>query len=393
MKPDPMLMIPGPTPVPQEVLEVMARPPIGHRSPEFKAILKDVYAGLQWIFQTQRPVFLYTASGTGAMEAAMVNVLNPGDEILVLSCGVFSHRWAEIANELGLVVHLQEVPAGQPSNAEDLTTFLNSDYGPRIKAVYMIHSETSTGVLNPVKALTQIIRTHSDALVIVDTVTSLGAAPFHFDDWDIDIAVSGSQKGFMIQAGLAFLAVSERAMKAHQQVKAPGYYFNFSKYEKNIEPGQTPYTPAISLIRGLQKALELMQAEGLENITRRHFRNQMMVRNAVRAMGLPLFVESDAFASPAVTSILPPDGVSVDHIRAGLKDKFGIIVANGQKELLGKIFRIGHLGAIFPRDMLTTLSSLEVVLHELGFNKTPLGTGVAAAQSDYLHPKELIHHG
>lgn len=383
MKPDPLLMIPGPTPVPNAVLEALARPPIGHRSQAFKDILKDVTAGLQWIFQTTRPVFLYTASGTGAMEAALVNTLNPGDEIVVLACGVFSQRWAEIAKDLGLHAHVLSVPPGEANTPEALETFLKRN--GKVKAVCMIHNETSTGVINPVETLTQVVKAHSDALVIVDAVTSLGAAPFQFDAWGIDIAVSGSQKGFMLPPGLAFLAASEKAMAYHQQCKNPGYYFNFSKYEKNTAANQTPYTPAITLAQGLQKALELLQSEGLENIFARHRLNQRMVRAAAKAMGLTLFVPSDTIASPSVTSILPPEGVSVDAIRSALRERFNITIANGQKELAGKIFRIGHLGAIFPREVFTVLSALEAVCHQLGFAKAPLGSAVAAAQEEYSH--------
>lgn len=387
MKADPFLMIPGPTPVPQAVLEVLARPPIGHRSGEFKKILKDVYAGLQWVFQTERPVFLYTASGTGAMEAALSNVLNPEDEILVQACGVFSQRWADIAKDLGIKAHVQSVEAGQPHDAEALKSFLTGPEGNKIKAVCLIHSETSTGVLNDIEGLTQVVKAHSSALVIVDTVTSLGAAPFYFDKWGVDIAVSGSQKGFMLPPGLAFLAVSDAAMAAHRECRAPGFYFHFGRHEKNLEPGQTPYTPALGLIRGLEKSLELMQAEGLEKVHQRHALNQRMVREAAKAMGLKLLVENDALASLAVTSIVPPEGVTVDAIRAGLREQFSITIANGQKELMGKIFRIGHLGAIFPRDVLMTLAALETVLHQQGFKGAPLGTAVAKAQ------EVLIAHG
>jgi aspartate aminotransferase-like enzyme len=378
IKADPMLMIPGPTPVPASVLEVLARAPIGHRSSEFKATMKSVYTRLKWIFQTEQPVFLYTASGTGAMEAALVNTVNPGELVLVLSCGVFSKRWAEIAKTLGMNVTLQEIPDGQAFSPDDVAGILKAQSG--FKAVCLIQSETSTGVLNPVESLTAAIKQHSDALVFVDTVTSLAAAPFYMDQWGVDIAVSGSQKGFMTPPGLAFLAVSERAMAAHKTCKTPGYYFNFTQNEKNIESGQTPYTPAVSLIRGLDKALEMMQTDGLEAIFKRHQLTQSMAREAMRRLGLALFVESDILASPAVTSVIPPQGVSVDDIRAGLREQFGITIANGQKDLIGKIFRIGHLGAIFPRDMLTTLSALEILLYQSGYRQYPLGTAVGAAQ-------------
>ena len=391
MKPEVMLMIPGPTPVPQDVLEVLARPPIGHRSEAFKAVLKDVFLQLQWAFCTQQPVFLYSASGTGAMEAALVNTLNSGDAILVLACGVFSMRWAEIAKTLGYKVHLQEAPAGQGHDVHALEAFLKSQEGQAIKAVCLIHNETSTSVMNPVQHLAQVIQAHSNALIIVDTVTSLGATPFEFDNWGIDIAVSGSQKGFMLPPGLSFLAVSQKAMAAHQQTCAPGYYFNFNKQLKSLQAASTPYTPALGLIRGLQEALNLMQADGLEAIFERHALNRAMVRNAIRAMGLELFVADEAWASPSVTAILPPDGISVNAIRARMRETFNITLANGQKELEGKIFRIGHLGAIFPRDILTVIASLEAVLHQLGYQGASLGKGIAGAQAVLIGQKETIH--
>ena len=380
MKSDTLLMIPGPTPVPQAILEVLARPPIGHRSEGFKKILNDVYTGLQWVFQTKQPVLLYTASGTGAMEAALVNVLNAGDTVLVLDCGVFSHRWAEIAKTLGLTVQLLSVPPGEPNLPETLAQTLNGPEGKNIKAVCLIHSETSTGVMNPIQELTRVVREHSEALVIVDTVTSLGATEFKFDDWGVDIAVSGSQKGFMLPPGLAFLAVSERAMAAHKQCATPGYYFNFSKYEKSQSTLQTPYTPAITLTCGLQKALSLLQEEGLEGVFARHALNRKMARESMLALGLPLLVKDDQYASPATTAVYPGEGASVDAVRAAMRERFSITIANGQKDLAGKIFRIGHLGAIFPRDMLTVISCLETVYHQHGFTQAQPGVATGKAQ-------------
>jgi aspartate aminotransferase-like enzyme len=380
VQPNPMLMIPGPTPVPEAVLEVLARPPIGHRSPEFKAVLQSVYAALPPLFGTKRPVYVYTASGTGAMEAALVNTVPAGGAILVLSCGVFSQRWAEIANTLGLTVHVQTVPAGHAHDLTQLEAFLKGPDARNVQAVCCIHNETSTGVMNPVAEIARIVRAYSDALVIVDTVTSLGAVAFEMDAWGVDVAVSGSQKGFMLPPGLAFLACSERALARHQQVSAPGYYFNFTHAEKNTAAGQTPWTPALGLIRGLEKALELMHAEGVQAIEARHRLNQQMIRQAATAMGLSLFVPDEQIASPAITAILPPEGISVDDIRAGIKRDFAITLANGQKDLTGKIFRVGHLGAIFPRDMLTVVSALEATLARLGYTGCQAGAGSAAAQ-------------
>lgn len=384
MKPEPMLMIPGPTPVPQEVMVELSHHPVGHRSGEFKALLNAAEPRLQWLYQTKRPVYVYTSSGTGAMEAALINTLSPDDSILVLSCGVFSDRFGDIGKALGLTVHKQEVEHGQPNVTEDLEAFLKGPEGKAVKAVCMIHNETSTGVLNPIEEFARIIRQHSDALIIVDTITGLGAAPFKFDDWGIDIAVSGSQKGFMLPPGLAVIAVSERALSAHQKTQNPGYYFNFSAYEKQIVNGQTPWTPAVTLIRGLEKALELMESEGLDGLHKRHRENRRMVREAIKALGLEPLVSDDRYASFSVTSIKKPDDVTIDDLRAGLKNEFNLTFANGQKGLKGKIFRIGHLGAIYSRDVLTGISCLEVVLNRLGHTKAPLGTGIAAAQQALL---------
>lgn len=381
MKKAELLMIPGPTPLPEAVRTVMSSPAIGHRSAEFKDVLKRVFPNLRWLFQSKNQVFLYTASGTGAMEASMSNTLNAGDRILVLVNGVFSQRWAEIAKTLGLTTETLDVPAGDFHTPDMLREYLEANKGSNYKAILLTHSETSTGVLNPIRELTTVIRqSHPDALVIADTITSLGAAEFALDDWDIDIAVSGSQKGFMLPPGLSFLAWSDRAWKAHQDCKHPGYYFNFTRYQKSQLENTTPYTPATHLILGLDVALSLMMEEGLDNIVARHARNQAMTRAGLKAMGLALFVKDDRYASPSVTSFLPPAGLTVDAVRAGLKKRFGIIIADGQKDLKGKIMRIGHLGHVSEREVLATLAALEAVLSELG-HAVPAGAGVSAAMN------------
>jgi aspartate aminotransferase-like enzyme len=376
-----MLMIPGPTPLPERVRVAMGQPAIAHRGEAFKGVMKRVLPNLQWAFQTQNPVLLYTASGTGAMEAALVNTLNPGDKVLGLSCGVFSHRWVEVAQTLGLDVAEMTVEPGQPNTAEALKIRLAAETGEPFKAVMLIHSETSTGVLNPVQDLVKVIRDYG-ALSIVDTVTSLCSMPCPVDEWGIDIAVSGSQKGFMVPPGLAFLSVSPAALAAHKQVKNPGYYFNFSKYLKAQTDLTTPYTPATHLIAALDEALLMMQEEGLPAIHARHVQNRNAVRAAVTAMGLPLLVPHAEQASGAATAVYPPQGLTVAAIRAGLK-QHGIIVADGQGAALkGKIFRLGHLGYCYPRDVMTAISVLDTVLINLGY--TPKTSGLAAAQAVYL---------
>lgn len=375
----PFLMIPGPTPLPNAVREVMSRPGIGHRSPEFKAVLKRVFPKLQQVFRTQQNVLLFTASATGAIEAAMVNTLNPGETILVLSCGVFSSRWADMAKSLGLNAQEINVPQGEANTLESLKEALAADTQKAIKAVIFVHSETSTGALNHVQPMVQAIREHG-ALSIVDTVTGLSADAFHFDEWGVDLAISGSQKGFMMQPGLSFLAVGERALKRHQdEVKNPGFYFNFTRNIKAQGQDNTAYTPATHLILALDVSLDMMLAEGIDAMNARHHKLRNMVRAGVRAMGLNPLVEDDAHASPAVTAVLPPEGIAAPDIRKVMKERFQITLADGQAALKGKIFRIGHLGYVGEREVFMTLAALEATLVQLGHPVSP-GAGLSAAQ-------------
>lgn len=380
MKKAELLMIPGPTPLPEAVREVLNRPAVGHRSADFKEVLRRVFPNLQWAFKSKNPVFLYTASGTGAMEAAVSNTCNPGDQVLVLSNGVFSQRWAEIAQSFGVTIEVLSIPNGEAHTPALLQECLEANQDNPFKAIFLNHSETSTGVLSPIREMAATARKISpDSLIIVDAITSLGAADFDFDGWDLDIAVSGSQKGFMLPPGLSFLTYSDRAMAAHNQCKNPGYYFNFTRYLKSQQEDTTPYTPGTHLILGLDVALRLMMEEGMPNIVTRHRMLQRMTRAGVQALGLELFVKNEAQASPSVTSFLPPAGVSVDAVRSALRKRFGIVIADGQKELKGKLMRIGHLGHVSERDVLTTLAALESVLLELGVLVQP-GAAVAAAE-------------
>jgi aspartate aminotransferase-like enzyme len=379
------LMIPGPTPLPDTVRAAMGLPGIGHRSPEFKAVLANVFPRLKQVFKTQSAdVLMYTASGTGAVEAAMVNTLNVGDTVLIVSCGVFSDRWGAMAKSLGFNVQELKAPAGEANTVESLAAALAADTTKQIKAVSLIHSETSTGVLNPIKEMVALIRQHG-ALSIVDSVTGLTAAPFEFDEWGIDLAISGSQKGFMIPPGLSFLAVGPRAWEAHKQCQNPGFYFNFTRNKKAQDQDTTAYTPATHLILALDAALDIMMEEGMEAMNARHAQLQTMVRAGVSALGLKPFVQDVAQASPSVSSVLPPAGISVDAIRKGLKKDYLITVADGQAELKGKIFRIGHLGFVSQRDVLMTLAALEGTLLKLGMDVTP-GAAVAAAQRAAAKP-------
>ena len=358
------LMIPGPTPVPERVLLALAKHPIGHRSKEFSAILRRVEEGLKWVFQTKSDVHIYTSSGTGAMCSAIGNLVNQGDKVLCLIIGNFGKRWAKIAKMRGAEVIELEVPYGKAINPDDLKEILDKDVNKEIKIVTMTHNETSTGVTNPVKELAALIKNHG-AISVVDGITSLGALECRMDEWGIDVLISGYQKGFMIPPGLAFLAANDRAFEVHKKCVYPDFYFNWTDYKKNLEKDTNPWTPAVNLIVALDSALEMMKEEGLDNIFARHKENAMLLRQGIKDMGLKLFVEDEKIASYAITAVLPPEGVSVPDIRKTLKEKYDITVANGQNDLKDKIFRMGTLGFVSRRDVLTALASLKETIDEL----------------------------
>ena len=265
MKDKNFLMIPGPTPVPESVLLAMAKHPIGHRSSEFSAILEETYADLKWLFQTQNEVFIYTSSGTGAMEGALSNLVNEGDKVLSLVIGNFGARWAKIAKSLGAEVEKIEVEPGKAIDPKVLKERLDADVNKEIKIVTLTHNETSTGVTNPLKELISIIKEHG-AVSVVDGVTSVGAIECKMDEWGIDVLISGSQKGFMIPPGLAFLAASEKAFKMHEECKHPSFYFDWSAYRKSVRANSTPYTPAVNLIVALNEALKMIDSITVDDI-------------------------------------------------------------------------------------------------------------------------------
>lgn len=374
MKDKTFLMIPGPTPVPESVMLEIAKHPIGHRSSEFSSILKEVYENLKYVFQTKNDVFMFTSSGTGAMCAALENLVNEGDKVLCLSLGNFGNRWAKIAESRGADVEKIEVDAGQVIDPEVLKKRLAEDTNKEIKIVTLTHSETSTGAANDVKTLCSIIREHG-AISVVDGVTSVCAMPVKPDEWGIDVLVSGSQKGFMIPPGLAFLVANERAWKVYEQCKHPSFYFDWAAHKKAVEGDTTPFTPAVNLIVGLNTALKMIKEEGIENMNARHKRHCMALRNALRAINLELLVKDDNDASHSITSILPPEGISVPDIRSTMKNDFDIVVANGQAKLKDKIFRMGTLGFVCDRDLIAAIGALEATLYKLG-HKFELGNGV-----------------
>ena len=374
MKDKTFLMIPGPTPVPESVLLEIAKHPIGHRSSEFSSILEEVYTNLKYVFQTENDVFMFTSSGTGAMCAALENLINEGDKVLSLVIGNFGNRWAKIAESRGAKVEKIEVEAGEVINPEVLKKRLCEDTDKEIKIVTLTHSETSTGAANDIKTLCSIIKEHG-ALSVVDGVTSVCAMPCKPDEWGIDVLVSGSQKGFMIPPGLAFLTANEKAWKVYEQCKHPSFYFDWAAHRKSVRANSTPFTPAVNLIAGLNVALKMIKEEGIDNMNARHKRHAMALRHALKAINLKLLVELDENASHSITSILPPEGITVPDIRKALKEDYDIVVANGQNQLKDKSFRMGTLGFVCDRDFIASVGALEAVLYKLG-HKFNLGDGV-----------------
>ncbi|MEO1404225.1 MAG: alanine--glyoxylate aminotransferase family protein [Cyanobacteria bacterium J06635_1] len=372
-----ILMIPGPTPVPEKVLRAMAKHPIGHRSGDFSKITAEINAHLKWLFQTQNDVLTLAASGTGAMEAAMINFLSPGDHVIVGCNGKFGERWADVAKAFGLNVQIISAEWGTPLDPEAFRTVLETDAAKIVKAVVITHSETSTGVLNDLETINGYVKAHGEALMIVDAVTSLGAYNLPIDELGLDVVGSGSQKGFMIPPGLGFVSVSDKAWAAYETAKLPRYYFDLGKYRKSAAKDSTPFTPPINLYFALHAALEMMRAEGLVEIFARHQRHKQATRLAIKALGLPLLAPDD-YASTAVTAVIP-DGVEAEQIRSVMRKQFDIALAGGQDHLKSKIFRIGHLGFICDRDILTTVGALETTLHSLGYERFTPGSGIAAA--------------
>ncbi|MBD2514622.1 alanine--glyoxylate aminotransferase family protein [Nostoc sp. FACHB-973] len=372
-----MLMIPGPTPVPEAALLALAKHPIGHRTSEFSNILGEVTENLKWLHQTQSDVLMLNVSGTGAVEAGIINFLSPGDRILVGSNGKFGERWVEIGQAYGLNVEEVKVEWGKPLDPEVFAQKLQADTQKEIKAVIITHSETSTGVLNDLESINRHVKEHGEALIIVDAVTSLGAFNLPVDAWGLDVVASGSQKGYMIPPGLGFVSVSPKAWEAYKTAKLPKYYLDLGKYRKSAAKNTTPFTPPVNMIVALHTTLRIMKEEGLESIFTRHERLKNATRAAIKGLNLPLFA-ADSHASPAITSVAP-QGIESDKIRSLMKKRFDIALAGGQDHLSNKIFRIGHLGFVSDRDILSCIASLEVTLRELGYEDFAPGGGVAAA--------------
>jgi len=374
------IFAPGPTPVPEAVLSVLARAPLHHRTKEFIEVLGRVRTNLAYLFQTKQPAYLLASSGTGAMEATLVNLFAVGDEVLTIDGGKFGERWGKLATAFGLKPQVLKVEWGQSVDPEEIRKALKAN--PKIRAVLFQASETSTGVYHPVEQIAKVVRESSDALVIVDAITALGVSDLPMDKWGLDVVVSGSQKALMLPPGLAFMAMSERAQEHRKRANIPNFYFNLKAEDKAAVGGETAWTPAVSLISGLDLVLQRMKDVGLEKVFEYNALLAEATRRGVKAMGLELFakgVPSNALTAVIVPPSIPEGKKIVSHLR----DRFAITVAGGQDAWKGKMFRIAHLGYYDELDMLTMLSATELTLRALGHN-CELGKGVGAAQQYFL---------
>jgi len=367
------LMTPGPTPVPEDIRAEMARPMIHHRTKEYQAIFKDATEGLRKIFKTANDVYTFTSSGTGAMEASIVNVLSPGDKIIVVRGGKFGERFGDIAKAYGVEVVAIDVPWGSGPCPADIEDALKKN--PGIKGVYTTLCETSTATVFSIKEIGKVVG-KTDAIFVVDVISGLGADKFENDAWGVDIAVCGSQKGLMIPPGLAFCSVSQKAWKAAEASKLPKFYFNFKKYKKAWLDTDTPFTSAITLVIGLKKAVEAINAKGIDNVIAEHTAQADAFRAAAKAMGLSIFSKSP---SNAVSGINTPADMNADELIKLLKTEYGVTFAGGQEQLKGKIFRAAHMGGIDKEHTLESIKALESALAKLG-HKFNMGSGIGAAK-------------
>jgi len=350
------LRVPGPTPVPEAVARAGAQPMVNHRGPEFAELMGEVLEQLKPFFGSQSEPLLLTGSGTGAQEAAVVNVLSPGDTVLSVTAGVFGDRFAAIAEAFGANVVRLQGEWGKAVSAQEVGEAIEN--AGDVKAVLLTHNETSTGVTNDIAAIAAVIRRLvPDAVVLVDGVSSIGALPFELDEWDVDVAITGSQKAWMSPPGLAMVAVSERGWAAHRQATMPRFYWDFTKAQKNGEKRTTPFTPAVGVVRALQEALRLMHEETPEGVFARHRRIGAQLRDGLKTLNFELFSDQVA-ASNTVTAVRIPPGMEASALIKDLR-KRGIVVASGQDWLKGSVFRIGHMGFVRPEDIDGVLQGLE----------------------------------
>lgn len=375
-----VLRIPGPTPVPPSVNRAMTQAMAGHHAPKTYQIIQNIKPRLKKFFGTTQDILMIAGSGTSSLEAAVVNVASKGDAVLVVSTGVFGHRFTEICESYELDVREIAVEWGQAFNTDAVVDYVKQH--PEIKAVYATLCETSTGVLNPVGELAQALHALNDQLIVIaDGVSAIACAETKMDEWGLDIVVTGSQKGFMLPTGLAFIAVSERAWQVIEANTSRGYYLDLTKHRDALEKGNTPFTPALGLFYGLDAVLDQLENEGVGEVYKRHLLMRDMTRAAFKALDVNLLVD-DAHASPSVTAVKPTD-FDASAFRKVLKEDFNIDVASGLEAFTDTIFRVGHMGYCSPADVLQYISAFEIALTKVG-KQIELGAGTRAAQQIYL---------
>lgn len=370
-----LLLTPGPTQLPHQVCEALGRPIIHHRTPQFQANLKEAAEGLKYIFQTKNEVLILTSSGTGAMEAAVCNLLSPQDKALTVEGGKFGERWTELCRAYGADPKVLKVKWGQAVTAAEIKPILDKEKD--IKAVFVTLVETSTGVTTDIKAIGEVVK-KTAAVLVVDAISGLGAVDLQTDNWGVDVVVAGSQKGLMLPPGLAFISMSPKAWVLMEKSTNPKYYFDLKEAKKAADKTDTPFTPAIGIIIALNESIKLMKTVGLEKLFSHYARLAKGTRAAVQALGLSLLADESSISN-AVTPINLPAGIDGEKLAKIMRDTYGITVAGGQDTLKGKIVRISHMGCLDEYDMLTGIACLEKVLNEMGY-KFNVGAGVAAAQ-------------
>ena len=376
------LQIPGPTNVPDRVLRAMDLPTMDHRGPEFGLLGLEVLNGLKTVFQSKQPVVIFPASGTGAWEAALVNTLSAGDRVIMFETGQFAALWHKMATKLGIVTELITTDWRRGADAATLEAKLREDKAHTIKAVCVVHNETSTGATSRIPLIRKAIdAANHPALLLVDTISSLGSIEYRHDEWGVDVTIAGSQKGLMLPPGLSFNCVSEKARKAAQSSTLPKAYWGWEEMITQNKTGYFPYTPATNLLYGLREALKMLQEEGLPNVFTRHDRHAEATRRAVRAWGLEILCAVPEEYSSALTAVMMPAGHDADALRKAILDAYDMSLGMGLGKMLGKIFRIGHLGDFNDLTLAGTLSGVEMGLALAG---VPHKKGGAQAALDYL---------
>ncbi len=360
------LRTPGPTPIPDDIVEAMGNPMINHRGPEFDELITKVTAQLKQVFMTSNDLFILTASGTGALEASLVNALCPGDKVVAATAGSFGDRFIDMAEAFGADVHRLDFEWGEPIDPDAVRQALRDD--PEVKAVMITHNETSTGVTHPLEEIAKIAKQEFGKLLLVDAVSSLGCIPLPVDAWDCDLVGTASQKGFMIPPGLAFISVSDRAWEAQKTATMPRFYFDLEEAKKTLERGQTPFTPNVAAMYGLSLGLDKILHEGLEGVFGRHASIGQLTRDRIRELGLELLVSDERYASNTVTAVKMPEGVDGRALMGRLRTEKNVVLAGGQGKLSSSIFRIGHLGHVSEDDIEEVIAALAELLPKVGFS-------------------------